>query len=445
MTECTPQRVEFAKAGRRQIVADLSGGTIASDGGLPLLRELDRASSLTRKLAACFDDDRCPHKVSHPLQQLLAQRIYAIACGYADGNDHLQLRDDPLFQLAAARPGKRLASPATICRFENSSLRPALIKAQGVFVQHFLDAHTSPPKQIVLDLDATDTTVHGNQEGRFFNGYYDSYCFLPLYITSGNFLLTAWLRHSGRDAAAGSLLALRPIVSAIRARWPDTRIVIRADSGFCRDWLLSWCEANGVDYIIGLARNDRLKHFSEQLIEQAQQDYAENLTKGRVIGDFAYRTLSSWERTRRVIGRMEHTERGDNPRYVVTSLRGNPRRLYEELYCARGDMENRIKEVQLQLFGGRTSCSKFMANQLRLTLAAAAYLLMNDLRRLGCAGTELERCCPETLRLKLLKIGCRVELSVRRMLLRLSSSSPYGELLLRIASRLRGGAEPAAP
>lgn len=445
MTHRTLFSTAFAPASKRKVHADFTGGEIASDGGLVLLREVDKATRLTSMLSKCIPEARQRGKIQHPLKQLLAQRIFAIAAGYEDGIDHNDLRHDPLFQLCAARPGKQLGSAATLSRFENRVDRASLLRMQGVFVQHFLDAHIEAPKEIVIDLDATDTTLHGKQEGRSFNAYYDSYCFLPLYITCGKFLLCAWLRESGRDPAHYSLLLLKPIISMIRERWPKTKIIVRADSGFQRDWLMGWCEANGIGYLLGLARNKRLRELATELRWEAEAYHDITGRKGRVIGEFRYRTLRSWPHPRRVIARVEHTEKGENPRYIVTNVKGSPRRLYDLVYCQRGDMENRIKEVQKQLFANRASCSQFLANQLRLTLACAAYVLMHDLRRLGCEGTVLANAEMATLRVKLLKIGARIKVSCRRFLLELSESYPLKALFQHVAKQLRSALLSALP
>jgi hypothetical protein len=437
MTQRTLFDISFAHSGRRDVVAGFCGGRISSDGGLPLLRQVEKRLNLADKLAVCAREWRNPDRVEHPLPQLFAQRTFAIACGYEDGNDHLTLRDDPLFQLCAARPDKQLASPATISRFENRSIgRRELLEMQGVFVQNFLNAHKRPPKEIILDFDSSDIELHGDQEGKFFHGYYDHHCYLPLYIYCGDHLLCAWLRPANIDNAKGSLIALKLLVNAIRKRWPKTRIVIRADSGFTRDWLLHWCENNDVGYILGLAKNSRLKKFSADMLADAQAEYEANGVKGRVIGEFEYATLNSWSRERRVIARIEHTARQANPRYVVTDLKGEAAWLYEEVYCARGEMENRIKEQQKQMFGSRTSCSDFLANQLRVTLAAAAYTLVKEMRRLALKGTELENAEAATLRLKLLKVGAQIETSARRFVLKLSSYFPRQDLFKLAARRL---------
>ena len=437
MTQRTFFDIGFTHANRREVVAGFCGGRISSDGGLPLLRQVDMKLKLLERLAACAREWRDPLRVEHTMPQLFAQRSFAIACGYEDGNDQLTLRDDPLFQLCAAKPGKRLASPATVSRFENRCIgRRELLQMQGVFVQTFLDSYKRPPKEIVLDFDSSDIELHGNQEKKFFHGYYDHHCYLPLYIYCGDHLLSAWLRPANIDNAKGSLIALKLLKRAIHKRWPKTKIIIRADSGFTRDWLLDWCENNEVGYITGLAKNSRLKQFSADMLAAAEAEYETGGVKGRVICSFEYATLDSWSTPRRVIARIEHTAKGANPRYVVTNLEGEAAHLYEKVYCARGEMENRIKEQQRQMFGSRTSCHDFLANQLRVTLAAAGYTLVKQMQRLALKGTELEDAEVGTLRVKLLKIGAQIEVTARRFVLKLSSYFPRQELFKLAARRL---------
>ena len=438
MTQRTLFDISFAQAGRRNVVAGFCGGLISSDGGLPLLRQVELRLNLARRLAAFAREWRNPLRVEHSLTQLFAQRIFAIACGYEDGNDHQSLRDDLLFQLCAAKPGKQLASPATLSRFENKSIgRGELLSMQSVFVEAFLDAHKRPPREIVLDFDSSDIELHGKQEDSFFHGYYDHHCYLPLYVYSGDHVLCAWLRPANIDNAKGSLIALKLLVSAIRKRWPKTRIIVRADSGFTRDWLMSWCEISDVGYILGMAKNSRLESLSADMLASARAEYEANGAKGRVIGEFAYRTQKSWSRERRVIARVEHTAKGDNPRYVVTNLPGDAVELYEKVYCARGEMENRIKEQQKQMFGSRTSCHDFLANQLRVTLAAAAYTLVKHMRRMALKGTELEKAEVGTIREKMFKIGVLIEVTARRIVLKLSSYFPRQDVFKLAARRLR--------
>ncbi len=451
MTECSRRRFEFGRHGAREVVASFDGGTMSSDGGAPLLGQVDRRLRLVERLAECFRDERDPRLVTHRLRELLAQRVYAIALGYEDLNDHEQLRHDPLLGVlvgkgaAGAAP---LAGKSTLNRLELSagcSTRYQKIHYRrramdALLVDVFLEAHERAPEQIVIDLDTTDLALHGHQEGRFFHGYYDEYCYLPLYIFCGEHLLGVRLRESDRDGAAGSRKELSRIVRQIRSAWPGVRIVLRADSGFCREELLSWCEANGVDYVVGLARNERLRKLVDAPMREAKALAQASGAPARVFTEFDYETATgSWSCARRVVAKCEQLEGKENPRYVVSSLpasRWPARALYEELYCARGEMENRIKE-QMSLFAERVSAATMRANQLRLYLSAAAYLLMQGLRRLALAGTELATAQVNTIRLKLLKIAASVRLSVRKVWIAMASSYPYQGLFETLWLRLR--------
>jgi hypothetical protein len=440
MTECNGLALRFSSLGRKKILGDFNGGWLTSDAGAALLREVDQRIGLIDALCGCIEDARDPAKITHDLRTMLAQRVLAIAMGYEDGNDHHDLRHDPLLQLLSERgvdPARPLASPSTLCRLENRIDRKALAKQAGVFVEQFIASQATPPEQIVLDFDATDDPVHGRQEGRFFHGFYDHYCFLPLYVFCGEQLLLAYLRPSRIDAAKHSRAILKLLVRRFREVWPEVRIVVRADSGFCRWKLLRWCDRHGVKYIIGLAKNAVLKRRIEPWMELARRQFAQSHRKQRLFGEFAY-AAGTWDRERRVLAKAEVTGRGDNPRFVVTNLQGDAQGLYDRLYCQRGDMENRIKEQQLDLFAGRTSCHHFLANQFRLLLSSAAYVLIESLRRLGLTGTELARAQAGTIRLKLLKIGARITCSVRRIVLHLASGYPLKRLFARTLTRLRG-------
>ena len=450
-TQCSRNRVEFHPQNRRRIVGRFDGGAITSDGGAVLLREVDRRARIVEQLAGCFTDYREPNRVKHSVAELLAQRVYALALGYEDLNDHDDLRHDALLSVVTGRAekdAKPLAGKSTLNRLELSApdqaeadrykkiaIDPA--KVEELFVGLFLQAHATPPKEIVLDLDATDDPVHGEQEGRFFHGFYMSYCYLPLYIFSGEHLLCAKLRPSNIDAAAGSVEELDRIVTAIRAAWPETRIVVRADSGFCRDAILSWCEANDVDYIVGIAKNSRLKAEIAEELAEAQALCAETNGPARFFKDFPYQTLDTWTRPRRVIGKAEVLPQGANPRFVVTNLDGDPRALYEDVYCARGDMENRIKEQQMYLFADRTSSHFMGANQIRLWLSSVAYTLLQTLRRVGLRGTELAKAQCHTLRLKLLKIGALIRMTVRKVWIAFAEGFPYADLFVRAHKNLQ--------
>jgi hypothetical protein len=440
MTDCNRTPLPFSSSKRRAVQADFSGGVLTSDAGALLLREADRRLGLIDALDRAIPDPRNPALIAHPQRTLLAQRIFAIACGYEDLNDHQRLRDDPLWQTATDHPGPdrapQLASPPTLCRLENRIRRDTLVRLAAVLVEQFIAAQAAPPQELVLDFDATDDPVHGRQENRFFHGYYDGYCFLPLYVTCGDHLLVAYLRPSDIDAAKHSRAVLKLLVRRLRQAWPSVRIVVRADSGFCRWRLMRWCDRHGVDYLLGLAKNAVLQRRAAAWQQQAEQACRADGQARRVFGEFTY-AAESWDRPRRVLAKAEHLA-GDkaNPRFVVTSLAGDPQELYERRYCQRGDMENRIKEQQLGLFADRTSCHRFLANQFRVLLAAAAYVLVSHVRRVGLAGTELERAEVGTIRLRLLKIGAWVRRSVRRVVVRLASSYPWPELFAGVVGRL---------
>jgi len=442
MTECNGLPLVFASVDRKKLVADFDGGDITSDGGLPLLREVDRKIGLIDAFNGAIDDPRCPWLIEHDQRTLLAQRVYAIAAGYEDLNDHQTLRDDTLLKAMADRTprGRRgeappLASPPTLCRLENRIRRADVVRMAKVLVEIFIASHDQPPEQLVLDFDATDDKVHGLQEGRFFHGYYDHYCFLPLYVTCGHQLLTAYLRPANIDAAKHSRAILKLLVNRFRQVWPEVEIVFRADSGFCRWKLLRWCDRHGVGYIVGLAKNAAVKRLTRRSMVQARWDYRRTGEKQRLFEELLY-AAKTWDAPRRVIAKAEYDHRGENPRFVVTNLPGDPQDLYEDLYCQRGDMENRIKEQQLGLFADRTSCRAFLANQFRVLLSAAAYVLVETLRRVGLTGTELAAAQATTIRLKLLKIGGRVVRSVRRLVIHLASGFPLQQTFRAIVNRL---------
>ena len=442
-TECSAALFDFEPVECRQVVAAFDGGQVTSDAGALLLARTDRAIGLIERFAGCFGDARAAALVEHPLRVLVGQRVVGIALGYEDLLDHDQLRFDPVLgaalgKLEAGRADcEALAGKSTLNRLEHApagaptryhkiSHDDAAI--ERLFVDLFIEAHEAAPEQIILDLDATDAPIHGAQEGRFFHGYYGGYCYLPLYIFCGRHLLAAKLRPSNIDGAAGALEESIRIVAQIRARWPQVRIVLRADSGFARDALMAWCEDNGVDYLFGLARNSRLEAQIAAELDAAAADSQASGQAARRFKDFTWTTRGSWSRERRVVAKAEHTRQGSNPRFVVTSLTAqdsDARTLYEDVYCARGEMENRIKEQQLDLFADRTSAATMRANQLRLWFAAMAYVLMEALRRIGLAGTQLANATCGTIRLKLLKIGALVKRSVRRLKLAMASAFPY--------------------
>ena len=456
-TECNPELFDFARADGRAVVASFAGGAITSDAGALLLGATDRVLGLTRRLAACFKDSRDPAYTEHALETLVMQRVVGIALGYEDLNDHDQLRHDPVLatlagKLAATREDcAPLAGKSTLNRLELSRDEPtryARIAAdsaaiEALFVDLFLDAHAKAPAQITLDLDATDDPLYGQQEGRFFHGYYDCYCYLPLYIFCGRHLLAAKLRTSDKDAADGAKEEIARIVAQIRARWPHMEIILRADSGFARDDLMSWCEDNGIDYIFGLARNERLvKSIRRQLAQARRESHRTKHAARRFKILEGWETRDSWSLPRRVIAKAEWTQGEANPRFLVTSLNwtDDARYLYEDLYCARGDMENRIKECQTDMFAGRTSAASMRANQLRLWFAAFAYVLICVLRRIGLSGTAMAVATCGTIRLKLLKIGALVTTSVRRIKIAMASSCPYQDTFAHAHERLSAAA-----
>lgn len=428
------------------MVADFTGGELSSDGGVLLLRALDRSLGLTRAVAGCFVDRRNPDFVEHEMAELIAQRVYAVALGYEDLNDHNRLRDDALLacSVGKAQPTQKLASAPTLNRLEiggsKQGSRYHKIDAQAPALQTLLlrtgvRTLKRRSREVIVDLDATHDPLHGKQEGRVFHGYYDCYCYLPLYAFIGEAIVWAQLRTADRDAADGTVASLEAIVAAVRLRCPKARIVVRGDSGFCRDEILTWCEAHGVDYVIGLARNTRLLTQLEPALEQARtQAGAEG--HARVFHEFTYRTLDSWSRQRRVIGKAERLPGKDNPRFIVTTLKRRADELYEKVYCARGSMENRIKEQQGDLFGERLSSHTLAANQLRLWLTAFAYVLMERMRNRVLVGTELAQATANTIRLRLFKLAARVEVSTRRIRVRLAQAAPVRELFALAWRRL---------
>jgi hypothetical protein len=435
-------------------VAAFDGGRLTSDAGALLLGASDRVIGLTRRLAGCFTDARNPAFVEHAVETLVMQRVVGIALGYEDLIDHDDLRHDPVMATIAGKLAARradcapLAGKSTLNRLELSRPEPTryarlaadAVAIEALFVDLFLDAHAKAPKQITLDLDATDDPLHGHQEGRFFHGYYDCYCYLPLYVFCGRHLLAAKLRRSNIDAAAGAVEEVTRIIRRIRARWPRVRILLRADSGFCREALMAWCEVNRVDFLFGLARNARLVEEMAAEMTAARAEAEATGKPARRFRDFTWSTLDSWSRTRRVVGKAEWTQGEANPRFVVTSLapaEAEARYLYEAIYCARGEMENRIKECQLDLFADRTSAATMRANQLRLWFAAAAYVLLCALRRIGLAHTEFATATCATIRLKLLKIGALVRVSVRRVSIAMASACPSQHAFALAHARLR--------
>ena len=455
MTECKPKSGEFHALGGREVVAHFDGGDITSDAGGLMLREVEQRTGILKKFSGCFTDYRNAEAIEHPVADLVAQRVYGLCLGYEDLNDHDELRADPLLAVMVGKTdpkgehrresrdrGKALAGKSTLNRLEltpadagsGERYKKIVMSPEAIdqlMVDHFLEAHGGAPLQIILDLDATDDPIHGHQEGRFFHGYYDGYCYLPLYIFCGEFLLSAQLRSASVDPAKGALTDLKRIVAQIQRRWRRVYILVRGDSGFCRDAIMDWCERRGIDYVFGLAKNPRLLKEIQQEMKAAETESARTGEMARIFKNLRYQTLEkTWSRKRRVVAKAEHLNKGSNPRFVVTSLPAKQfpaAVLYETVYCARGEMENRIKEQQMGMFADRTSTGTMRGNQLRLYFSSIAYILMHDLRRLALKGTDLERAQCTTIRLKLLKIGAQIHVTVRRVWIRMAAGYAYKE------------------
>lgn len=434
MTECYQSLFDLPACKLRKIHVDFQGGEVTSDAGVLLVRQADRKLRLTEELHRRLSDPRRQASCDHRQIELLRQRIYGLALGYEDLNDHETLRKDVALQ-TAAQTDHELASASTLCRWENRADRDTAWLMSEWMVESFIRSYKSAPKELILDFDATDDAVHGKQEGRFFHGYYDHYCFLPLYVFCGDQLLVSYLRPSNIDGARHAWAILALLVKRLRKAWPEVKIIFRGDSGFCRWRLLRWCEKHDVYYVVGLAKNSRLNELAQPLLDRARRRYEKTGEKQRLFKAIHYAAFT-WDRARRVIAKAEHTEQGSNPRYVVTNLKGDPQKLYDEIYCARGEMENRIKEQQLDLFADRTSCTKWWANQFRLLLSSLAYLLLEAIRRLGLKGTQMARAQCGTIRLKLLKIGAVIRRNTRRVYFHLSNACPYQDLFFRVAHRL---------
>lgn len=453
MTECNQSSFGFEVSGRREIVARFDGGTISSDGGALLLRQTDKRLNLLPRLACCFLDGRNQGQVEHSVLEMLSQRIYGLALGYEDLNDHEQLRKDPVFGVLAGREelDAPLAGKSTLNRMELGAGAKDRYKKitfwkdalDELLVKVFIESHTSAPAEIVLDVDTTDLPLHGKQEGRFFHGYYDSYCYLPLYVFCGEQILCARLRESNHDASFGCLQEIERIVAQIRLAWPEINIILRGDSGFCRNALMNWCENHNVDFVFGMARNQKLRKIIGAEMHQATQQWNQTGKPARVFSEFSYQTKKTkkggWDRERRVAAKAEHIDGKENPRFVVTSLSKEgwpPQELYENLYCARGNMENHIKE-QFSLFADRVSTETMRANQMRVYLSTMAYVLVSGLRRLGLKATELAEAQVSTIRTKLLKIGAQVRVTVRKVWVSMASSYPYQDLYQQVWMNLR--------
>jgi hypothetical protein len=463
-TECNTDRFDFQPLEKRKLVGVFDGGAITSDAGALLLREVETKLEIIGRFAGCFTDHRDPNRTVHSVAELIGQRVYGLALGYEDLNDHDQLRHDPLLAVLVGKHdptgqdrarkrdrGKALAGKSTLNRLELSPPRADknsrykkitanLGRMESLLTDFFIEAHPTPPKQIILDFDATDDPIHGDQLGRFFQGYYKEYCYMPLYVFCGEHLLCAQLRPADQDGAAGSVKKLAGLVERIRQKWPDVQIIVRADSGFCRENIMRWCEDHGVDYILGLAKNSLLRWEIDLELELAKAESEATGESARRFKDFRYQTQTSWSRERRVVGKAEHLTKGPNSRFVVSSLpkkQYEGRLLYENVYCGRGEMENRIKEQQLMLFADRTSAEDMRANQIRLYLSSISYVLLSGMRRIGLAGTPLQRAQCSTIRLKLLKIGALVRITVRKIWVSFSESCPYRDQFIEVLANIR--------
>ena len=462
-TKCKSDQLKFHPLLSRDVIAKFDGGNITSDAGALLLREVEKRTHILKRLSQCFKDYRNPDRIEHSVEELVKQRVYGISMGYEDLNDHEILRNDPLLGLLCDKEdpsglnrqrkrdkGKATAGKSTLNRFELTPKSEDCIsrykkivafpdKMDDLLVTLFIESYERPPEKIILDLDATDDPIHGSQEGRFFHGYYKHYCYLPLYIFCGEQLLCSRLRTANRDVSDGSIEELERIVKPLREVWPHTHIIIRGDSGFCRHAIMNWCETNDVDYVLGLAKNQRLKNSIAEEMEEAKKLYEETGYAARVFKDFRYQTLKSWSKERRVVGKAEYLNKGGNPRFIVTSLKQESWEasyLYERLYCARGDMENRIKEQQLYLFADRTSTAMIRSNQLRLYFSSFAYVLMQWLRQFALKGTKMAKSQCSTMRLHLFKIGAQIRLSVRKVWISISQGYPFVSVLKTVLARL---------
>jgi len=439
MPNCTEEvgasKIDFGRVGRRVVEGCFDGGSMTSDGGVMLLGETDRKLGLLDAAARCIPDPRNPLLITHAVRDMLRQRVYGLALGWEDLIDHGSLREDVAIQTAIGVE-REVASAPTLCRLENWADKRTAWRLHQVLVDQFIAGFKEVPQELVLDFDATDNPLHGQQEGRFFHGYYDCYCYLPLYVFCGQQLLCAYLRPSRIDGAKHAAAILKLLVTRLRQAWPQVKIVFRGDSGFCRQRILNYCERADVHYLVGLARNARLEQMTE-FVELAMKDaYEASGIKQRELGEFVY-AAQSWARERRVITRLECGPQGTNPRYVVTNLAGDPKALYDDLYCQRGEAENRIKEAQVGLFATRTSCQHFQSNQLRVLLAALGYVLIERLRALGLQGTALANAQVDTLRIKLLKVAAVVTRNTRRIRLYLASNWPSADIFAHAMRQLR--------
>ncbi len=434
MTNCTTRSFEFPIVKGRKTIVNFDGGSVSSDGGLLLVAQIDKKIGLMKAIAKVIPDNRDQVKIKHSIREMLSQRVFGLCQGYEDLNDHQNLRSDPIFQTSVGTDAP-LASSSTLCRLENRANRKVAVDIHKVIVDQFIDSHSQPPKKLILDFDATDDLVHGNQVGRFFHGYYGNYCFLPLYVFCGKQLLVAYLRQADQDGAKQAGAILRLLVKRLRQVWPQVDIIIRADSGFCRQTMLNWCDRVNVKYIVGIARNKVLEKRLAPLMSVAEAQFEETKQKQKLFTEFEY-AAGNWKSSKKIIGKAEYSEDGSNPRFIVTNIDDNPQSLYEDIYCARGDMENRIKEQQLELFADRTSCHEWWPNQFRLLESSLAYILIERLRATALVGTELEKAQANTIRLKLFKIGAVIIKNTRKIYFKFSSYYPYQGLFAMVYEKL---------
>ncbi len=425
-SNCISKRFEFLPFKKRKILASFSGGSITSDGGVLLLRQVEQKIKLLKRIAGIIPDNRDQNKIDHKILTMLKQRVFGIALGYEDLNDHNTLRSDIAFQ-TGVNSDTKLASSPTLCRFENKATKQIVFDIHKIIVDQFIESHSTPPKELTLDFDATDDLIHGNQVGKFFHGYYGNYCFLPLYVFCGKQLLVAYLRPSNKDGAKHAWAILSLLVKRFREVWPDVKIIFRGDGGFCRHQMFDWCDRKNVGYITGIARNSKLENLLESTMKVAKNGFDQTNEKQRIFTEFNYRA-GSWTKERRIIGKAEYTSGGPNPRFVVTNLQADSQSIYDDIYCERGEMENRIKEQQLDLFADRTSCHKWWPNQLRLLFSSLAYIIIEYLQKHALKGTGFENSYVGTIRLKLLKIGAVILKNTRRIVFNLSSHYPYQDI-----------------
>lgn len=434
MSNCTQIKFKFPALKKRKILANFNGGSVTSDGGILLLRQVEKKMKLIESVSKVIPDNRTPNKIKHSFLTMIKQRVFGIALGYEDLNDHITLKEDIAFQTGIDQDNA-LASSSTLCRFENQATGKIAFDMHKVIIDQFISSFNNPPKKLILDFDATDDLIHGNQVGKFYHGYYKNYCFLPLYVFCGKKLLVSYLRPANNDGFYHAWAILSLLVKRLRQSWPNVKIIFRGDGGFCRHKMFDWCDKKDVEYVTGIASNARLKKLIKPALEEAKNNFEETQKKQRIFKEFEY-AAKTWSYPRRVIGKAEYTEHGENPRFIVTSLNGDPKELYDDVYCARGDMENRIKEQQLDLFSDRTSCHNWWPNQFRMILSSLAYIVIEYLKSNALFGTEFENSQVKTIQLKLFKIGAVIIKNTRKVLFLLSSHYPYKETFKYVVGNL---------